>query len=140
MATGRGTKLTGAVGEFLVAAELCRRDLLATPFSGDVPHYDIIASGRQGGHVVVQVKAINGLTWQFDISKFVNVRMDADEKHQVLGELLPAPFSGLMCVLVALKETAADRDRFFVLDWKELQGILAAHYEKDLRKHHGQRF
>ena len=46
MASGRGTKLTGAVGEFLVAAELCRRNLVATPFSGNVPHYDIIAVRR----------------------------------------------------------------------------------------------
>ena len=49
MATGRATKLTGAVGEFVVAAELCRRGLLATPFAGNVPHYDIIASGQSGG-------------------------------------------------------------------------------------------
>jgi hypothetical protein len=65
LATGLATKLTGAVGEFLVAAELCRRNLLATPFAGNVPHYDMIASGQFGGHVAVQVKAINGLTWQF---------------------------------------------------------------------------
>jgi hypothetical protein len=63
MTTGQATKLTGAVGEFLVAAELCRRGLLATPFAGNVPHYDIIASGQSGGHVAVQVKAINGHAW-----------------------------------------------------------------------------
>jgi len=48
MATGLENKLTGAIGEFLVAAELCRRGLLATPFAGNVPHYDIIASGPRG--------------------------------------------------------------------------------------------
>src|SRR5208337_2592159 len=57
MTTGQATKLTGAVGEFLVAAGLCRRGLLATPFAGNVPHYDIIASWRSGGHVAVQAKA-----------------------------------------------------------------------------------
>jgi hypothetical protein len=55
MATGQSTKLTAAAGEFLVAAELCRRGLLATPFAGNVPHYDSIASGQSGGHVAVQV-------------------------------------------------------------------------------------
>ena len=60
MATGRSTKLTGATGEFLVSAELCRRGLIATPFSGNVPHYDIIASDEIGGHLVIQVKAERG--------------------------------------------------------------------------------
>ncbi len=29
MAIGRGNKLTGSIGEFLVATEICRRDLIA---------------------------------------------------------------------------------------------------------------
>ena len=44
MATGRSTKLVGQAGECLVAAELSRRGLIATTFTGNVPHYDIIAS------------------------------------------------------------------------------------------------
>src|SRR5450759_3997817 len=110
MATGQATKRTGAVGEFLVAAELCRKGLLATPFAGNVPHYDIIASGQSGGHVAVQVKAINGSTWQFDIRKFSDVRMGEDGKHQVVGELQPEPFPGLMCILVVLKESETEQD------------------------------
>ena len=135
MATGRATKLTGAIGEFLVAAELCRCDLLATPFAGNVPHYDIIASGQFGGHVAVQVKAINGLTWQFDIRKFADVHLDGDALHQIVGQLQPEPFPGLMCVLVALKKTG--QDRFFILEWKELQNILVPAYKAYLAKHNG---
>jgi hypothetical protein len=137
MATGLDTKLTGAVGEFLVAAELCRRGLLATPFAGNVPHYDIIASGQSGGHVAVQVKAINGLTWQFDIRKFIDAKMsegtESEKQKQVLGEPQPEPFPELMCVLVVLKETG--KDRFFILEWKELREVLAKGYEGYLLKH-----
>lgn len=133
MATGRSTKLTGAVGEFLVAAELCRRGLLATPFAGNVPHYDIIASGQSGGHVAVQVKAINRLNWQFDIRKFADVRLDGE--HQDVGQRKPEPFPDLICVLMVLKETA--HDRFFVLEWKELQDILVRGHEAYLSKHGG---
>jgi hypothetical protein len=136
MATGRTTQLTGAVGEFLVAAELCRLNLLATPFAGNVPHYDIIASGQSGGHLAVQVKAINGFTWQFNIRKFADVRLSSDGKQQVIGRH-PEPFPDLMCVLVVLKEAA--RDRFFVLEWKELQDILVRGYEAYLLKHGGAR-
>jgi hypothetical protein len=137
MATGQATKLTGAVGEFLVAAELCRRGLLATPFAGNVPHYDVIASGQRGGHVAVQVKAINGKTWQFDIQKFSDVQMADDGKHQILGAPQPEPFPGLICVLVVLKETG--QDRFFVLEWKELRKALVKNYKKYLSKHKGVR-
>ncbi len=49
--SGRATKLTGQVGEYLVAAELARRGLIATTFTGNVPHYDIIASDERGRHV-----------------------------------------------------------------------------------------
>lgn len=80
MATGRTNQLTGAVGEFLVAAELCRLNLLATPFAGNVPHYDIIASGQFGGHLAVRV---NGFNWQFDIREFADVRLSTDGKQHV---------------------------------------------------------
>jgi hypothetical protein len=133
MPTGHATKLTGAVGEFLVAAELCRRGLLATPFAGNVPHYDIIASGQSGGHVAVQVKAINGHAWQFDIRKFLDVQMDEDRKRQILGAPQQEPFPELMCVLVVLQKTG--QDRFFILEWKELQKLVVRDYTEYLSKH-----
>ena len=137
MATGRTNQLTGAVGEFLVAAELCRLNLLATPFAGNVPHYDIIASGQSGGHLAVQVKATNGITWQFDIRKYADVYLDSDGQHQKVGARRAEPFPDLICVLVALQGTG--RDRFFVLEWKELQGVLVRGYEAYLLKHGGAR-
>ena len=49
MATGRNNKLVGQTGEYLVAAELSRMNLIATTFTGNVPHYDIIASDNRAG-------------------------------------------------------------------------------------------
>jgi hypothetical protein len=133
MTTGQATQLTGAVGEFLVAAELCRRGLLATPFAGNVPHYDIIASGQSGGHVAVQVKAINVHAWQFDIRKFLDVHMDEDGKRQILGAPHQEPYPELMRVLVFLKKTG--QDRFFILEWKELQNLVVRAYTEYLSRH-----
>ncbi len=137
MASGRSIKLTGAVGEFLVAAELCRKGLLATPFAGNVPHYDIIASGQRGGHVPIQVKTINAGTWQFDIRRYLDVRLDEDGRHQRIGRSLAEPFSDLVNVLVVLKggTQSQDRDRFFILDWKELRNTLIKGYKRFLAKH-----
>jgi len=75
MATGRQTKLVGQTGEYLIAAELCRRGLLATTFTGNVPDYDIIASTEKGKHISVQVKTTSGPSWQFaKIDKFVDIK------------------------------------------------------------------
>jgi hypothetical protein len=139
VATGQERQLTGAVGEFRVAAELCRRGFLATPFSGNVPHYDIVASGQRGGHVVVQVKAINRGSWQFDIRHFVEVRLEDGGRgaRQVLGRLLPEPYPRLVYVLVLLSQEA--QDRFFVLTWRQLRQVTVGHYRRYLAKHGGVR-
>ena len=81
MANGRDNKLVGAAGEYLVAAELCRRGLIATTFTGNVPHYDIIASDDKGKHVSVQVKASRSGSWQFgDVTKFFDVIFDGQKQ------------------------------------------------------------
>jgi hypothetical protein len=136
MATGQENKLRGAAGEFLVAAELCRRGLLATPFAGNVPYFDIIACGKSKGHVAIQVKAIDqsrSKWWQFDIRKYIDVQMDADGKHQKIGALQSEPYEGLMFVLVELMDTG--KDKFFILEWSALRDILASKYRGDLAEH-----
>lgn len=134
MATGRSTKLTGAAGEFLVSAELCRRGLISTPFSGNVPYYDIIASDAEAGHIVIQVKAITKRHWQFDAKKFIDITFDGD--RQIIGEPKAEPYPDLFCVFVALGEVHS-LDRFFVFTWKELRKIIEDHHRAYLKKHGG---
>lgn len=136
MASGRSTKLTGAIGEFLVSAELCRRGLIATPFAGNVPHYDIVASDENGRHLAVQVKTINKLTWQFTASAFIKILMDGD--RQVLGDPVEEPYPNLFCVLVVLGDGRA-ADRYFVLSWKQLAGKIISNHSSFLAKHNGVR-
>lgn len=136
MATGRSTKLTGALGEFLVAAELCRLGLIATPFSGNVPHYDIVTSDDFGGHLVVQVKAINKKTWQFDVSKFVEISMNGHQ--QIIGKPCSEPFPNLFCVFVALGKSNRE-DRYFVFSWLELRTAIIDHHRAYLATHDGVR-
>ena len=80
--------------------------------------------------MAVQVKAINGHAWQFDIQKFLDVQMDGE--RQVLGAPRQEPFPELMCVLVVLKKTG--QDRFFILEWKELQNLVVRDYTGYLSK------
>ena len=105
MATGRQVQLTKQVGEYLVAAELSRRRLLTATFAGNVPDYDIVATGGSGQTALVQVKAIAGPSWQFDIRTFVDVRCQAGA--QTMGNRLPLqPATSSVC---AFDSTGTER-------------------------------
>ena len=135
MATGRQVQLTKQVGEYLVAAELSRRGLLTATFAGNVPDYDIVATGGRGQTALVQVKAIAGPSWQFDIRTFVDVRCQAGA--QTMGQPTTPPAGDLICVLVRLHTYGADR--FYVLRWPELQRVLINGYRGYLERHGGRR-
>jgi len=134
VATGRSNQLTKQVGEYLVAAELARLGLIAATFSGSVPDYDIIATDSDYRAVFVQVKTVTGLSWQFDIRRFVEVRLEG--KKQVLGRTLPAS-NDISCVMVAL--TKYGSDRFYVLPWRSLQELIVSGYRAYLAKQGGVR-
>ncbi len=127
MATGRGNHLTKQIGEYLVAAELGRRGFIAATFSGNVPDYDIVATDEAFRSILIQVKAINGSTWQLDIRRFVNVSLDGT--MQVLGARIVAPRK-IVCAMVALAAYGADR--FYILEWTGLQDLLVSHYQANL--------
>jgi len=136
MATGRQNKLVGQSGEYLVASELCRRGLIATTFTGNVPDYDIIASSDQGIHISVQVKTASGPTWQFaKIDKYVAIKFQ--KQVQIVGENHPSPVENLIFVLVKLESYGTDK--FYICSWPELCDVLAQHHSDFLAKHDGVR-
>ncbi|MBE2225643.1 MAG: hypothetical protein IAF02_29170 [Anaerolineae bacterium] len=136
MASGRHTKLVGQAGEYLVAAELSRRGLIATTFTGNVPDYDIIASTEKGKHISVQVKTTTGISWQFgNITKYFELELQ--EQVQIVGETLPSPVDNLVYVFVMLQDYG--NDRFFLCTWDDFCETLATHHREYLAKHGGVR-
>jgi hypothetical protein len=136
MATGRNNKLVGQTGEYLVAAELSRRGLIATTFTGNVPHYDIIASDERGRHVPVQVKTIRAGTWQFaDVSQFCELSFE--DHRQIIGKAKRCPVRRLICVFVKLGD--GDSDRFFVIPWANVRDKVLRSHRKYLNRHDGVR-
>ena len=135
MASGRQVQLTKQVGEYLVAAELSRQGFLTATFAGNVPHYDIVATGGSGRTALVQVKAIAGPSWQFDIRAFADVRCHAGS--QTIGPPTAPPAGDLICVFVRLQTYG--EDRFYVLSWRELQRVLINGYRGYLKRHGGRR-
>jgi hypothetical protein len=136
MTSGRKNKLTGQTGEYLVAAELSRMGLIATTFTGNVPHYDIIASDEKGRHVSLQVKAATRGSWQFgNVGRYCEVSFDG--KRQIVGALKPAPVRNLVTVFVKIGHSAPDN--FYVLTWGELASLLAEKHTLFLKRHDGVR-
>lgn len=134
MVIGRNNKLVGATGEYLVAAELSRRGLISTTFTGNVPHYDIIASDEHGRHVSVQVKASRGPSWQFaNISLYCDITFEGE--NQIVGAKRPSPVRRLIMVFVRIDDEG--KDQFYILPWVRFRNILVAHHEAYLAKHNG---
>lgn len=125
MRKGKRNQLTRQVGEHLVTAELGRMGLVATPFAGNVPDFDLVAVGSSGRAVPIQVKAINGGSWQFNSTTFLEIEFD-DPVQRVIGlQTLSDP--NLLCVFVMLGEESAS-DRFFIFPWNVIQLLCAERY------------
>ena len=124
MATGRYTQLTRQVGEHLVAAKLGRLGYVAAPFAGNVPLFDLLAADVRGYSVPIQVKAMNGISWQLKADSFLDIEL-VDGVQHVRGEkVLVNP--DLVCVFVLLRES--EDDEFYIFRLSELQEIVALRY------------
>lgn len=106
MATGRSTQLTRQIGEHLIVAKLGRLGYIATPFAGNVPDFDLLIADDEGHSIPVQVKAINGGSWQFSIIKFLDVEIVDDVQYVKGKHKLANP--NLVCIFVQLADDEKD--------------------------------
>lgn len=140
MATGLGNKLTGQIGEFLVCAELGRRGLIATPFAGNVPGFDILATDGNYRSVPIQVKANAGnRSWQFIATTFLDIDFDEPTGIQTIKGILRPTKPDLVHVFVWLKNRREESDRFFLLTMEDLAGLINDKHGSYLAKHSGRR-
>ena len=134
MATGRSNQVAKQIGEYLVACELARRDLLVATFSGNVPDFDLIATGSGGVSCPIQVKTSMSGTWQFSINKFAEVTFEGNK--QIIGNKIKLPMPQLICVFVLAGKKYGE-DQFFVLEWAKVQDIIIKNYKGWLDSHGG---
>lgn len=130
MATGRDTQLTRQIGEHMVVAELGRRGLIASPFAGNVPEFDILAADDQGRAIAIQVKAIRGPSWQFSAARFLDIEVIEGVQHIRGAKSLVHP--DLLCIFV-LVGPEARQDEFFLFRQRDLQDIIASTYRGGIR-------
>ncbi len=120
-----------------MASELSRRGMIATTFTGNVPHFDIIASDESGRHISVQVKASRGDTWQIaNVKEYCEIEFDGHK--QIMGLPLDNPVVDLMMVFVRISEQR-ENDKFYILSWERFRDILIKNHTEYLQKHEGVR-
>lgn len=135
MATGHSMQLTRQIGEHLVAAELGRRGYVAAPFAGNVPMFDLLAADLRGYAIPVQVKAINGGSWQFSADTFLEIEF-LDGRQTIKGNAqLLNPV--LLCVFVLLKGNGSDE--FYIFHLRDLQDLIVRGYTDYLKHNEGRR-
>ena len=132
MRSGRNNKLAGQIGEYLVCAELGRRELIATPFSGNVPAFDILAADELCRTVPIQVKASRADNWPTDARDWMNISFDPQIKQQKnLGRVkIKNPDLVYVFVAIASPDEKTSKDRFFVLTKSQLQDVCVKRYSK----------
>jgi hypothetical protein len=137
--SGRKNLLTKQIGEYLVAAELGRKGLIATTFTGNVPDFDILATNKKFITIPIQVKTIWGPrgAWQLNAENFINIDIDKKNGFQkVIGkEGLSNP--DLICIFVRL--ISQGDDEFYIFRLSDLQESIFEHYSQYLEKHGGKR-
>jgi hypothetical protein len=129
MRSGRDNKLTAQVGEYLVCAELARRGFIATPFSGNVPTFDVLATDYHCRTVPIQVKASRSDTWPSDARYWMKIDFDPATNAQCNRGPLPITNPDLIYVCVAIAPPGPGRDRFFILTKAQLQQACIGCYE-----------
>lgn len=137
MRSGLSKKVVGQAGEFAVCSQLGKLGLIATPFAGNVPGFDVLAVDEHLNCVPIQVKTSSGKTWiTGDLSKYVDVSMAGNVI--MLGEIKPPRYPDLIRVYVTLGK-AGKPDRFFILTESDFYQSAVESFRKWLESHGGVR-
>jgi hypothetical protein len=128
MSKGRNNKLAGQIGEFLVCAELGRRGLIATPFSGNVPAFDILATDDRCKTVPIQVKASRNDNWPSDARKWLKLTLNPETKAQINEGAQEIENPNLIYVHVAIAPPNEGNDQYFILTQQQLQKVAIKRY------------
>lgn len=127
-------QLAGQIGENLVVAELGRRGIVATSFTGNVPDIDILCY-RDGKSYSIQVKSWRSGSVSFDARQFLFIEFNNNTQNIKNSRVL---INNILYVFVKIGDKYAI-DRFFIIKSDDLQKIIYNNYEYYLQKHNGVR-
>ena len=128
MGTGRSNKITQQIGEFLVSAELGKQGLIATPFAGNVPKFDIIVADEYCRTLPIQVKASNSDSWKTTATDWMKLSFNEQTGQQEYLGPVEIDNPTLIYVFVRISQVKTEKDRFFILQKSEYQKVCVDDY------------
>ncbi len=132
------TQLSKQLSENLVTAELARRGVIATPFSGNVPDFDILAF-KNGKSTPIQVKSTKeGNITVANVEKdYLIIKQEEGNFQRVISKKeMPQWKKDLIFVVVFIGENLGE-DRFYICKNSDIQEIIYSNYESSLQRHGG---
>ena len=140
MATGTRNKLTGQIGEHLVSAMLGTMGYYASPYSGNVPGFDITAVHSETlESFPIQVKTSNGgALVHSTINKWVEHHID-ENNYQHIGALLKLSNPDIIWVMVQIKNNELSSARYFICTETQIQKKIVERFENFMKKHNFRR-
>ena len=128
-------QLSGQMGEALIVAELGRRGIVATAFSGNVPNIDILAY-KNNKSTSIQVKALKSGNPSVNAKKYLNIKFEK-EKQFVTNKTKNID-KDLIFVVIRLAEHYG-KEEFFICTQKVIQDLVNTEYRRFLKKHNNRR-
>jgi len=128
-------KLVGQIGENLVVAELGRRCVIATTFSGNVPDIDVLAY-KDGVSIPIQVKTVKKGNLSVDAKDYLEIEFEGD-KQIVKGKNRDID-RGIIFVIVYIGKNLGDEE-FYICTKGNIQDLIFKNHSKYLAKNKGVR-
>ena len=127
MTRGLNNKLAGQTGEYLVCAELGRRGLIATTFTGNVPEYDLLVCDDALNTVPIQVKTSRGDSWPSSADLWLDIEIDdvAQRQNNLGPKNISHPDLIYVCVSLGVDSKT---DRFFICTKRDIQNACVNSY------------
>lgn len=141
MTTGIENQNTKQCGEYLVASLLFRKGYVNTTFTGNMPHYDIIAVNKKGKLKRIQVKTTTRYTFRLNLKNYAKVKQRGNKQSLEGKTKLKNP--DIVNIFVKLADTNPKskwkQDEFYILTDHETQKVNYKRYKSFLKKHNGRR-
>jgi hypothetical protein len=132
------TQLSKQLSEHLVVSELARKGIIATPFSGNVPDFDILAF-KNGKSTPIQVKSTKegNITVSNATKDYLIIKQEEGNFQRVISKKeMPQWKKDLIFVVVFIGENLGE-DRFYICKNSDIQEIIFSNYESSLQRHGG---
>jgi len=127
------TKLACQISESILVAELGRRGILATTFSGNVPDIDVLAY-RDGRSIPIQVKTLKAGMLSADAKHFLQIEFDG-EKQIVKGKNKDLDRELIFVIIITGKKLGDET--FYICKKGFIQDLIYRGYKDYLKRFNG---